>query len=185
MKKAQTAYDDACKAYEEAKAAADKAASPEITKPTETTPPSGSAQPAETTQPAGSPATGKDTPNKLHQASELEQRQASKCDRRQARKHRRPSAKRNRTSRNRHRRPRHNRHSHPPHQELRIAARAYRLRQSRTQKQKRPVSPRETGLFTCKNRRQRRRPLDHIATDAQATPASSTKHGIQFCSLRR
>lgn len=39
LKKAQTAYDDACKAYEEAKAAADKATSPEITKPTETTPP--------------------------------------------------------------------------------------------------------------------------------------------------
>ncbi len=62
LKKAQTAYDDACKAYEEAKAAADKAASPEITQPTETTPPSGSAQPAETAQPASSPATGKDTP---------------------------------------------------------------------------------------------------------------------------
>ena len=60
LKKAQTAYDDACKAYEEAKAAADKATSPEITQPTETTPPSGSAQPAETAQPAGSPATGKD-----------------------------------------------------------------------------------------------------------------------------
>ena len=39
LEKAQAAYDDACKAYEEAKAAADKAASPEITKPTETTPP--------------------------------------------------------------------------------------------------------------------------------------------------
>lgn len=62
LHKAQAAYDDACKAYEEAKAAADKAASPEITKPTETTPPSGSAQPTETTQPTGSPATGKDTP---------------------------------------------------------------------------------------------------------------------------
>ena len=62
LKKAQTAYDDACKAYEEAKAAADKAASPEIAKPTETVPPSGSAQPAETTPPAGSSATGKSTP---------------------------------------------------------------------------------------------------------------------------
>lgn len=39
LEKAQTAYDDACKAYEEAKAAADKATSPEITQPTETTPP--------------------------------------------------------------------------------------------------------------------------------------------------
>ena len=56
LKKAQTAYDDACKAYEEAKAAADKAASPEITQPTETTPPSNSAQPAEATHPASSPA---------------------------------------------------------------------------------------------------------------------------------
>ena len=63
LEKAQAAYDDACKAYEEAKAAADKAASPEITQPTETTPPSGSAQPAETTQPTGSPATDKDAPS--------------------------------------------------------------------------------------------------------------------------
>ena len=62
LKKAQIAYDDACKAYEEAKAAADKAASPEITKPAETTKPSSSAQPAETAQPASSPATGKNTP---------------------------------------------------------------------------------------------------------------------------
>lgn len=70
LHKAQAAYDDACKAYEEAKAAADKAASPEITKPTETTPPSGSAQPTETTQPASSPATGKDTaPSSTKQAN--------------------------------------------------------------------------------------------------------------------
>ena len=62
LKRAQTAYDDACKAYEEAKAAADKATSPEITQPTETTPPSSSAQPAEATQPTGSSATGKNTP---------------------------------------------------------------------------------------------------------------------------
>lgn len=62
LEKAQAAYDDACKAYEEAKAAADKATSPEITQPTETTPPSNSAQPAEATQPASSPATGKNTP---------------------------------------------------------------------------------------------------------------------------
>lgn len=61
LEKAQAAYDDARKAYEEAKAAADKATSPEITKPTETVPPSGSTQPAETTPPAGSSATGKDT----------------------------------------------------------------------------------------------------------------------------
>lgn len=63
LHKAQAAYDDACKAYEEAKAAADKAASPEITKPTETTPPSGSTQPAEATPPVASPATGKDAPS--------------------------------------------------------------------------------------------------------------------------
>ncbi len=63
LKRAQIAYDDACKAYEEAKAAADKATSPEITKPAETTKPSSSAQPAETAQPASSPATGKDAPS--------------------------------------------------------------------------------------------------------------------------
>lgn len=78
LKKAQTAYDDACKAYEEAKAAADKAASPEITKPTETTPPSGSAQPAETTQPASSPATGKDAaPSSAKQANASNGKQAT------------------------------------------------------------------------------------------------------------
>ena len=70
LEKAKAAYDDACKAYEEAKAAADKATSPEITKPTETAPPSGSAQPTETTQPAGSPATGKDAaPSSTKQAN--------------------------------------------------------------------------------------------------------------------
>lgn len=63
LEKAQAAYDDACKAYEEAKAAADKAASPEITKPAETTKPSSSAQPAEATQPTGSSATGKYAPS--------------------------------------------------------------------------------------------------------------------------
>ena len=63
LEKAQAAYDDACKAYEEAKAAADKATSPEITKPAETTKPSSSAQPAETARPASSPATGKYAPS--------------------------------------------------------------------------------------------------------------------------
>ena len=78
LKKAQAAYDDACKAYEEAKAAADKATSPEITKPTETAPPSGSTQPAETTQPAGSPATGKDTPtSSTKQANSSNAKQAN------------------------------------------------------------------------------------------------------------
>lgn len=77
LEKAQAAYDDACKAYEEAKAAADKATSPEITKPAETTPPSGSAQPTETTQPTGSPATGKDTsPNSTKQANTSSGKQA-------------------------------------------------------------------------------------------------------------
>ena len=78
LEKAQAAYDDACKAYEEAKAAADKAASPEITQPTETTPPSGSTQPAETTQPASSPATGKDTaPSSSKQANTGNGKQAN------------------------------------------------------------------------------------------------------------
>ncbi len=78
LEKARAAYDDACKAYEEAKAAADKAASPEITKPTETTPPSGSAQPAETAQPASSPATGKDAaPSSAKQANTSSGKQAT------------------------------------------------------------------------------------------------------------
>ena len=78
LKKAQTAYDDACKAYEEAKAAADKATSPEVTKPAETTPPSGSTQPAEAAQPAGSPATGKDTaPSSAKQANTSSGKQAN------------------------------------------------------------------------------------------------------------
>lgn len=77
-KKAQAAYDDACKAYEEAKAAADTATSPEITKPTETTPPSGSAQPAETAQPASSPVTGKDAaPSSAKQANTSNSKQAN------------------------------------------------------------------------------------------------------------
>lgn len=70
LEKAQAAYDDACKAYEEAKAAADKVTSPEITQPTETTPPSSSAQPAEPAPPASSPATGKGaTPSSTKQAN--------------------------------------------------------------------------------------------------------------------
>ena len=78
LEKARAAYDDACKAYEEAKAAADKATSPEITKPTETTPPSSSAQPAETTQPTGSSATGKDAaPSPAKQANTSNGKQAN------------------------------------------------------------------------------------------------------------
>lgn len=77
LEKAQAAYDDACKAYEEAKAAADKATSPEIAKPTETVPPSGSAQPTETTQPTGSSATSKDTsPSSTKQANSSSGKQA-------------------------------------------------------------------------------------------------------------
>lgn len=78
LKRAQAAYDDACKAYEEAKAAADTATSSEITKPTETTPPSGSAQPAETAQPASSPVTGKDAaPSSAKQANTSNSKQAN------------------------------------------------------------------------------------------------------------
>ena len=78
LEKAQAAYDDACKAYEEAKAAADKATSPEITKPTETTPPSGSTQPAEATPPVASPATGKDAlPSSTKQANSSSGKQAN------------------------------------------------------------------------------------------------------------
>ena len=77
LEKAQAAYDDACKAYEEAKAAADKATSPEITKPTETTPPSGSTQPAEATPPVASPATGRDAlPSSTKQANSSSGKQA-------------------------------------------------------------------------------------------------------------
>lgn len=73
LEKAQAAYDDACKAYEEAKAAADKATSPEITKPAETTKPSSSAQPAETAQPASSPRPA----NTLHRAPPSKQMQTA------------------------------------------------------------------------------------------------------------
>ena len=77
LHKAQAAYDDACKAYEEAKAAADKATSSEITKPAETVPPSGSTQPAEATPPVASPATGKDAlPSSTKQANMSSGKQA-------------------------------------------------------------------------------------------------------------
>lgn len=78
LEKAQAAYDDACKAYEEAKAAADKTTSPEITKPAETVPPSGSTQPAEATPPVASPATGKDAlPSSTKQANSSSGKQAN------------------------------------------------------------------------------------------------------------
>lgn len=140
LEKAQAAYDDDRKAYEEAKAAADKATSPEIAKPTETVPPSGSAQPAEATPPVGSPATGKDAlPSSTKQANT--KRQASRYDRRQARKHGRHSTERNRTRSSRRRRPRNNRHCHTPHQELKIAASGYCLRQSTSPETKRGPFP--------------------------------------------
>lgn len=78
LEKAQAVYDDACKAYEEAKAAADKTTSPEITKPAETVPPSGSTQPAEATPPVASPATGKDAPSSsTKQANSSSSKQAN------------------------------------------------------------------------------------------------------------
>ena len=73
----QANVDAAQAKYDEAKAAADKATSPEITQPTETTSPSNSTQPTETTQPTGSSATGKDTsPNSTKQANSSSGKQA-------------------------------------------------------------------------------------------------------------
>ena len=122
LKRAQIAYDDACKAYEEAKAAADKAASPEITKP------------AETTKPSQLSATGRNgTAHRLardRQRRSIELHQASKYDHRQAREHGRHSAERNRTRSNRRRRVRNSHRGCTPHQELKVAARAYRSHQS-------------------------------------------------------
>lgn len=150
LKKAQTAYDDACKAYEEAKAAADKATSPEITKPTETTPPLRLNATRRGDTARCLTCNRQRRPTKLHQAGELEQRQASKYDRRQAREHGRHSTERNSTRRNRRHGTRNNRHSHTPHQELKIAASGYCLRQSTSQETKRGPfpQPRETDLFT-------------------------------------
>ena len=142
LEKAQAAYDDACKAYEEAKAAADKATSPEITKPDRD-----DASLRLNATRRGDTArcltcNRQRRPTKLHQAGELEQRQASKYDRRQAREHGRHSTERNSTRRNRRHGTRNNRHSHTPHQELKIAAR--RLLSPPIHKprdKKRPVSP--------------------------------------------
>lgn len=136
LEKAQAAYDDACKAYEEAKAAADKATSPEITKPAETTKPSSSAQPAETAQPASSPATGKGaTPSSTKQANASSGKPGKLANTGD-------SCERNRTRRNRRRRTRNNRHSHTPHQELKIVASGYCLRQSTSPETKRGLFPR-------------------------------------------
>lgn len=153
LEKAQAAYDDACKAYEEAKAAADKATSPEITKPTETTPPLRLNATRRGDTARCLTCNRQRRPTKLHQAGELEQRQASKYDRRQAREHGRHSTERNSTRRNRRHGTRNNRHSHTPHQELKIADRAFCLHQSTNPEIKRGSfpQPRETSLFNCKN----------------------------------
>lgn len=153
LEKAQAAYDDACKAYEEAKAAADKATSPEITKPTETTPPLRLNATRRGDTARCLTCNRQRRPTKLHQAGELEQRQASRYDRRQAREHGRHSAERNSTRRNRRHGTRNNRHSHTPHQELKIADRAFCLHQSTSPETKRGPfpQPRETGPFNCKN----------------------------------
>lgn len=152
LEKAQAAYDDACKAYEEAKAAADKATSPEITKPTETTPPLRLNATRRGDTARCLTCNRQRRPTKLHQAGELEQRQASKYDRRQAREHGRHSTERNSTRRNRRHGTRNNRHSHTPHQELKIADRAFCLHQSTSPETKRGSfpQPRETSLFNCK-----------------------------------
>ena len=140
LEKVQAAYDDACKAYEEAKAAADKATSPEIAKPTETVPPSGSAQPAEATPPVGSPATGKDAlPSSTKQANTSSGKQADTTAGKLANTG--DCYERNRTRSSRRRRPRNNRHCHTPHQELKIAASGYCLRQSTSPETKRGPFP--------------------------------------------
>ena len=141
LEKAQAAYDDACKAYEEAKAAADKATSPEITKPTETTPPLRLNATRRGDTARCLTCNRQRRPTKLHQAGELEQRQASKYDRRQAREHGRHSTERNSTRRNRRHGTRNNRHSHTPHQELKIADRAFCLHQSTNPETKRGPFP--------------------------------------------
>ena len=158
LKKAQTAYDDACKAYEEAKAAADKATSPEITKPTEATPPSGSAQPAETAQPASSSATGKDAaPSSAKQANTSNGKQATTtADKLANTGDTTPSA-------------------------IALAG----LHKPKPKRGPFPQpKPGKRASLTAKSKQQQRL-LNYVAINAQATPASSTKHGIQFCSLRR
>ena len=151
LEKAQAAYDDACKAYEEAKAAADKATSPEKTDRDDASLRLNATRRGDTARQLA--CNRQRRPTKLHQAGELEQRQASKYDRRQAREHGRHSTERNRTRSSRRRRPRNNRHSHTPHQELKIAANGYCLRQFTSPETKRGPfpQPRETDLFNCKN----------------------------------
>ena len=132
LKKAQTAYDDARKAYEEAKAAADKATSPEITQPTETTPPAGSAQPSGTTLPTNSPTSGKDArPSSTKQANA-----GGKLA-----NNGRHSAERNRTRRHRRHRTRNSHRGCAPHQELKVATSERRLCQSASPKSKEAPLP--------------------------------------------
>lgn len=103
-------------------------------------------------------ATGRgDTAHRLardRQIRSIELHQASKYDHWQAREHGRLSAERNRTRRNRRRRPRNNRRGRTPYQELKVAASGYCLRQSTSPETKRGPfpQPRETSLFTCKNK---------------------------------
>lgn len=117
-------------------------------------------------------------PTKLHQAGELEQRQASRYDRRQAREHGRHSAERNSTRRNRRRRPRNNRRSHTPPQELKIAARAYYLRQSTSPETKRGPFPhlRKRASLTAKIQATAPPPLEprsHQCPDNASKPHSA------------
>ena len=150
LKKAQAAYDDACKAYEEAKAAADKAARDSETVRDDKTLQLSAAGRDDTARQLARDRQRHRT--ELHQAGEHEQRQASRYDRRQAREHGRHSAERNRTRSSRRRRPRNNRRSHTPHQELKIAASGYCLRQSTSQETRRGPFPhlRKRASLTAK-----------------------------------
>lgn len=177
LKKAQTAYDDACKAYEETKAAADKAASPEITKPTETVPPSGSTQPAEATPPVASPATGKDAPSSsTKQANTSSGKQADTTAGKLANTG--DSCERNSTRRNRRHGTRNNRHSHTPHQELKIADRAFCLHQFTSPETKRGPFPhlRKRASLTAKIQATAPPPLEprsHQCPDNASKPHSA------------
>lgn len=177
LNKAQAAYDDACKAYEEAKAAADKATSPEVTQPTETTPPSGSTQPAETTQPASSPSTGKDTlPSSTKQANSSSGKQADTTAGKLANTG--DSCERNSTRRNRRHGTRNNRHSHTPHQELKIADRAFCLHQFTSPETKRGPFPhlRKRASLTAKIQATAPPPLEprsHQCPDNASKPHSA------------
>lgn len=177
LNKAQAAYDDTCKAYEEAKAAADKATSPEVTQPTETTPPSGSTQPAETTQPASSPSTGKDTlPSSTKQANSSSGKQADTTAGKLANTG--DSCERNSTRRNRRHGTRNNRHSHTPHQELKIADRAFCLHQFTSPETKRGPFPhlRKRASLTAKIQATAPPPLEprsHQCPDNASKPHSA------------